>query len=502
MTLTKKQLILQLKKQLYQKSLFEFFKAAAPQLEPSVEWDFVWFYEYLCDVLQKEVERVNRKEPKNHNYIINIPFRSGKSTLISQVLPVWVWIHNPQLKIMSISANQDLANRHAEKSLILIQSKWFQELFGDKFKLTGDAVSEYSNDKLGTRMSFGMNAKDITGSGANFVIQDDPQTPDDLTATGIKNTIKKFDDKIYSRLNDPKVDIHIIVQQRLHQQDLSGYLLSEKNSDNEYYHISLPVVINDALHPKELAVHYKNGYLWDTRFDQDQLNRYKKNLGSRAYSGQLMMKPQDEEGSLIKEKWFEIVSQGQFNAYVDNEILLSKQTNNLTKKISHQLSYPTPMFVVDTATSTNKKNDATALLCYYFFQNRLYIFNVQTAYLNPADLNTWIINQVIKNGYKAGSIIHIESAMTGIALISHLKREGYRINDLGKPHKDKIWRVSQIIPELEGGRVVLIEGQYITSFMEEILGFPDTSPNDDRVDVLTYACEINLLKKTKLKYAS
>lgn len=492
---TRKNIILAAKRSLYKKSLYEFFKAAAPKLEPSVKWDFVWFYEYLCDVLQKEVERINRNDPKKQNLIFNLPFRSGKSTLISQVLPVWCWIVNPSFKIMSISANQDLANRHAEKSLILIQSNWFQQLYGDSFKLVGDAVSEYSNDRAGVRMSFGMNANDITGSGAMIVCMDDPQTVDTITPTGIKNTINKYNDKIYSRLNDPKVHIHILVQQRLHQQDLSGYLLKEKNVDQEYKHISIPVVINDMINPPELKQHYTNGYLWLPRFDEEQLRKYKKNLGSRAYASQLLMKPQDDEGNLIKEKWFETVTADQFKAFMDNEI----EQSRLNKKL---INFPPPHFILDTATTEKKSNDPTALLSYYIYGNRAYVFDVKTAYLNPSALNTWVINTVIKNGYTSGSMIKVESAMTGIALISHLKNNGYRVIDLGKPNKDKVWRVNQCLPEWEGGKIVFIEGTYLQSFVEELIGFPETSPHDDQVDCLTYLTETEFLKKTKLTYAS
>lgn len=495
MTLSKEQIILAAKRSLYKKSLFEFFKVAAPQLEPSVQWDFVWFYEYLCTILQSEVERINKNEPKTQNLIFNLPFRSGKSTLISQVLPVWCWIVNPSFKIMSISANQDLANRHAEKSLILIQSKWFQELYGDQFKLVGDAVSEYSNDKAGVRMSFGMNANDITGSGAMIVCMDDPQTVDTITPTGIKNTINKYNDKIYSRLNDPKVHIHILVQQRLHQQDLSGYLLKEKNADGEYKHISIPVVLNDMLNPPELKQFYVNGYLWLPRFDEEQLRKYKKNLGSRAYASQLLMKPQDDEGNLIKEKWFEVITRSQFDAYVDSEIEGSKRDRiPLTK--------PEPQFILDTATTEKKSNDPTAMLSYYLFKGRAYVFDVKTAYLNPSALNTWVINTAVKNGYQSKSIIRVESAMTGVALISHLKTAGYRVIDLGKPNKDKVWRVNQCLPEWEGGKIMFIDGTYVQSFVEELIGFPETSPHDDQVDCLTYLTETEYLKKTKLTYAS
>jgi predicted phage terminase large subunit-like protein len=478
------------RKQLILKSYYQFFLYFWEEVsaEPLVD---NWHIKLICDELQEIGERVIRREPKLYDLVINISPATSKSTICTVLFPCFLWAKDPTLKILTGSYAQSLSIDHAIKSRNVIQSQKFKELFTDlQLKDDENNKSSYSNNHLGNRTATSTGSG-ILGRHFHAQIIDDP-----TVALASKNDIKKANDWLSVTLSTRKINKEIVplilVQQRIATDDATAFLLSRGNAVK---HISLPAEDNQYTTP-EYKKYYKEGLFDPIRLSKNILQQTKIEIGSRGYNTQFLQSPVDLDNGLIKEKWFEIVSLDQFNAHVDNEIELSKN-----RKDRYILTKPTPHFVIDTATSSDKRNDATALLSYYLFQNRLYVFNVQTAFLNPADLNTWIINQVNKNGYGNGSLIYIESAMTGVALISHLKQTGYRTVDLGKPSKDKIFRVSQTLPELEGGRVVLIHGNYINTFLEELLGFPDYS-RDDQVDVLTYAVTINFLKKTKLSYAS
>lgn len=78
----------------------------------------------------------------------------------------------------------------------------------------------------------------ITGNGADVIIIDDPQNP--LMAnseTERQNSIDFFKNTLQTRLNDPKTGAFIIIMQRLHENDLTGYILSEQLG---YTHLCLP----------------------------------------------------------------------------------------------------------------------------------------------------------------------------------------------------------------------------------------------------------------------
>ena len=88
--------------------------------------------------LQKIGERILNREPNDHDLIINIPPGSSKSTLSTILFPVWLWINNPGLRIISTSHSASLAMAHAGASRDVIASDKFQHYFGDEVVIRKD----------------------------------------------------------------------------------------------------------------------------------------------------------------------------------------------------------------------------------------------------------------------------------------------------------------------------------------------------------------------------
>ena len=66
----------------------------------------------------------------------------------------------------------------------------------------------------------------LTGLGADYIILDDVQKPDEiLSSVQRRSTNQWLDNTLLSRLNDPENGVIIIVMQRLHQDDLVGHVL-------------------------------------------------------------------------------------------------------------------------------------------------------------------------------------------------------------------------------------------------------------------------------------
>jgi len=78
-------------------SLYEFFKQAWPIMEGDTPFVDNWHIEAIADHLQACFTRDIR------NLLINVPPRTGKSSLISVAFPAWVWLHNPEEKFMYAS---------------------------------------------------------------------------------------------------------------------------------------------------------------------------------------------------------------------------------------------------------------------------------------------------------------------------------------------------------------------------------------------------------------
>ena len=74
----------------------------------------------------------------------------------------------------------------------------------------------------------------ISGIHGHFILLDDPvNAVDSLSDTMIRNTNDRLDNLIFSRKVDNDVSVVILIMQRLHENDTTGYLLSKnKNISN------------------------------------------------------------------------------------------------------------------------------------------------------------------------------------------------------------------------------------------------------------------------------
>jgi len=147
-----------LKKSVYKHSYYEFFKDAYAELHPGQPYSDNWHIKYLCDVLQKEAERIHQYKVKDKDIIINIPFRSAKSLITTVIFPVWCWTSYPRMKFICTSFSGGLALEHASLSRTLMYSQWFQDLYGKDILMSDDDNQKgfYRNKQGGYRKSVGM----------------------------------------------------------------------------------------------------------------------------------------------------------------------------------------------------------------------------------------------------------------------------------------------------------------------------------------------------------
>jgi len=149
-------------------SLYYFLKNAWPFIDASV-WRDGWPVEAVAEHLQAVVDGDIRR------LLINIPPRCGKSSICSVAFPAWAWtqtsksaISGPQAKFLAASYANQLVLRDSVKCRRLIESAWYQDLWGDRFKLNSDqnTKSRFSNDKGGERLITSVGAA-VTGEGGD-----------------------------------------------------------------------------------------------------------------------------------------------------------------------------------------------------------------------------------------------------------------------------------------------------------------------------------------------
>lgn len=471
------ELELEIQRDVYKNSYYEFFKWCFGILFPTEDYKDAPHIKYLCDVLQSEVERIIRKEPKKKDIIVNIPPRTSKSLITSVCLMPWAWLKDASLTSINVSFDEELVNVNSTLSKDIIQSDEYRALFGEDFTIRKDVNNKglWQNNKGGFRLSKTTGAN-ITGHKGAIIIVDDPQNPRTAASeVKKKDAVDYYTRSLYNRLTPVDLGVRIIIMQRLREDDLTGYLLED--SPEMYHHICLPAELSDEVSPPELRSIYKEGYLDPIRLGPNELYKFKKVLRG-DYSGQYEQVPVSNENSIIKKEWFEI---------------LTPQQVTWNKEKEPVIFYIDPAF---SEKSSVKNNDPSGFLACFKRGNDLYVINVHDDWLDFPSICKYIPEYVHANGYSKQSSIKIEGAASGKSIVQQT-RETTNLNvvEIPKPKDDKITRANASSATIEAGRVKLIKGTWNDHFLKQVSDFP-LGKHDDMLDVLLHAVEDQLLSES------
>lgn len=279
-------------------SLMEFTMQAWVILEPDTQFIPNWHLNFIAEHLEAISDGELTK------LIINVPPGTMKSLLTSVIWPVWDWIYNPGRRFLTASYGQTLATRDSVKSRRLIQSQWFQTIYGNTFQLTSDQnqKTRYENSKTGFRLATSVGG--ATGERAHIRILDDPHNIDeadsDLIREGVIDWVKYSWSQRAADLTKP---YEVLIMQRLHEKDVTGYYMELGG----YEHIVLPMEFEP-----ERKCYTKIGsdprsqegeLLFPNRFPADTVAKAKVNLGPYGTSCQYQQNPAPRGGGIFKKKW-------------------------------------------------------------------------------------------------------------------------------------------------------------------------------------------------------
>lgn len=274
-------------------------------------------------------------------------FAVHNSSMTSVAFPAWVWAqrHNsatsgPGVQFLTASFAQQLSLRDSVKTRRLLDSPWYQSLWGDRFALTSDQNTKgrFDNNKGGTRLSTSVGSA-LTGEGGNIIIVDDPNAAQEaFSEATIHTTIEWWDSALSTRLNDAKRGAFIVIQQRLAEDDLTGHILSKDVGD--WTHLCLPMKYEWSRHsvsitgwndprgcddegeslvlvdangrriPRDSAAQdelkkREGALLWPERFGPKEIDLLERQLGPFAAAGQLQQRPEPAGGGVIKTDWWQ-----------------------------------------------------------------------------------------------------------------------------------------------------------------------------------------------------
>ena len=198
-------------------NLTSFTEFAFGVVRPGIPFKPNWHLEAvthkLAQVANGEVRRL----------IITLPPRSLKSLCASVALPAWFLGRNPSERVIVISYSDMLARTHANDFRLLVNHPVYQASF-PAMRLVRDTDREIMTTRRGKRIATSIDGT-LTGLGGNLIVIDDPLKLGDAMSEAVRSrVIEWYRSTLLSRADDKKAARIVLVMQRVHQDDLVGYL--------------------------------------------------------------------------------------------------------------------------------------------------------------------------------------------------------------------------------------------------------------------------------------
>ena len=412
------------------------------------------------EAIAYQLERARRGEITR--LIINMPPRSLKSITTSVAFPAFVLGHDPSRRIICVSYSGDLAKKHANDFRAVLEAPWYQMLFERTRIGQKDSETEIELTARGFRLATSVGGT-LTGRGGDIIIIDDPLKPDDAYSEAKRNAANEwFKNTLLSRLDDKRTGAIIIVMQRVHMDDLTGFVTSQSD---EWEVLNLPAIAevdeDIPISPTEVHHRKKDEALSPEREPRSILENLKVQLGSDAFSAQYQQAPVPPGGAMIKRSWIQ--------RYVDLPV---------------QRERSLVLQSWDTANKGGPENDFSVCTTWFVTRDkRWYLIDVWRRRVDYPDLKVSV--QTLAARHKARRVL-VEDAGSGTFLFQELRGEVDGIVAI-KPERDKIVRMSVVSAKFQSGLVFLPErAPWLADFEAELFAFPG-SRHDDQCDSVSQA---------------
>lgn len=303
---TSAQVLREIERQECERSLLAFVVRMWPVVEPQTELVLGTVLEAVCEHL----EAVTRGDIVR--LLINVPPGSMKSLLTDVFWPAWEWTTRPWLRYVAFSYSASLTERDNRKFLALVSSPVYRELWGPagrgkaRFALVKQGETLVSNSVMGSKLATSVGGVG-TGERGDRVIIDDPHNVKEAESEAVRtSTVEWFANAASNRLNDIKRSSIVIIMQRVHEEDVSGFVLSKGLG---YTHLMIPAefeqgrVIENDLGWSDWRSEEGESF-WPDRYPPDVLATIKRTQTPFAYAGQYQQRPEPKGGGIIKSDWW------------------------------------------------------------------------------------------------------------------------------------------------------------------------------------------------------
>lgn len=404
----------------------------------------------ICDALM----RVYRGDCTR--LIINIPPRYSKTELAVVNFISWCLGKAPDSEFIYTSYSARLAANYAYEARGLVQHPAYSRVFPavalkddskakDEWRTTAGGLV-YAAGVGGTITGFGA-GKVRAGFGGAIIIDDPHKASEAGSEVMRRSAISWFQNTLESRKNSPHTPI-ILIMQRLHEDDLSGWLLAGGNGE-AWEHLNLAAITPDG------------AALWPAKHSLERLRKMEE-AAPYVFAGQYMQRPAPIEGGFFKPDRVEIV-----------EALPA----NLKRGVR----------AWDLAATASGGDYTSGVLIFEGADGFWYIADVLRDRLAPDGVERLILNAARGDGVKVKIRLPQDAGQAGKAQAAGFFRllAGYPV--AAEPVTgDKVTRAAPLAAQINVGNIKMLRGDWNKNFISELRNFPNGS-NDDQVDALADA---------------
>lgn len=295
-------------------TLAQFVSAAWEHLEPNTVLQWNWHLDVLCDHVEALLLDKPGADgsPCPQNLLMNVPPGSMKSLIFSVFAPAWVWLFRPGWRAIYASGNPAVVTRDSLKTRQLVTSDWYQKTFAPSWKISEDQNEKqhFANTQGGFRRGVGAGGT-VTGDRADFLGVDDANDAKEIHQKAHRIQINEnwWDNAFHNRVADPTYSKRGIIMQRLHEEDLAGYVLAKEKGQWAHLVIAMeadkdgfgdPVTWIGWSDPRKVD----GELMFPERFTVKYLEGERQTLGSAGYAGQMQQRPVAAEGNRFMRQWW------------------------------------------------------------------------------------------------------------------------------------------------------------------------------------------------------
>ena len=438
---------------LLREDLSSFICQCFMELNPSTPYLHNWHISLIASKLEAVLDGTITR------LIINVPPRSLKSIITSVAFVAWALGHQPSKEIICASYGQDLSDKLAADCRRIMQSSWYQRLFGVHLAGGRPSVADFRTTASGGRFATSVGGV-LTGRGGDIIIIDDPLKPDGAMSDAERQSANEwFDHTVMSRLNDKKTGAVVIIMQRLHQDDVVGHVLEQGGWEV----LSLPAIAEAEEHfvfksifGEQEVIRQVGDLLHPAREPLEVLEKLRATLGEYHFAGQYQQSPAPRGGGIFKTGWLQYYAPHERPESFD-QILQSWDTANKETELS----------------------DFSVCTTWGIKGNNRYLLHVLRERMDYPKLKRAVIEQI--KIFKP-ELVLIEDKASGVQLIQELRAmEFYMVKEY-KPQGDKFMRAMAQTAAFEGGFVKLPQqADWLDAYVLELTTFPK-GKFDDQVD--------------------